>query len=291
MEFILEAHQPFSYPAVVESHGWAQLASFLWVRETNDLGYILRLADGLVTRLDFGSAEDSLRVRSGESLNPAQQEEAAAAARWMFQLDVDLSPFYDRAAHEPKLRRVVHEARGRVLRSPTLFEDVIKTILTTNTQWGGTIRMVRELVQAYGDPLPADPALKAFPTPERLAAASPDEFASRVRLGYRAPYVLDLAQRVTSGELDLEALKFSNLPGPDLRRELLGIKGVGGYAAANLLMLLGRFDQIPVDSWAHKMVSQEFFGGEPVTPAQIEAVFAPWDEFKGLAYWFWEWSG
>jgi 3-methyladenine DNA glycosylase/8-oxoguanine DNA glycosylase len=65
---------------------------------------------------------------------------------------------------------------------------------------------------------------------------------------------------------------------------------VGGYAAANLLMLLGRYDSIPIDSWAHKMVSTHFFDGEPVTPGQIEAVFAPYGEFKGLAYWFWAWD-
>ncbi len=290
MNLILEARPPFSYTVVVKSHGWAQLAPFVLDQETDDLAYILRLAGGSVVCLDFGPAENGLRVRTGEALDPAQQAEAAAAAGWMFQIDADLGEFYAQAGNEPRLAHVVSQARGRVLRSPTLFEDVIKTILTTNTQWGGTIRMVRELVESYGDPHSGDPAQKAFPTPERLAQESLEGFTSQVRLGYRAPYILELARRVASGELDLEGLKQTELPSAELRKELLGIKGVGGYAAANLLMILGRYDQIPVDSWAHKMVSQEFYDGEPITPAQIEAAFAGWGEFKGLAYWFWDWS-
>ena len=58
-----------------------------------------------------------------------------------------------------------------------------------------------------------------------------------------------------------------------LRKRLLAIKGVGGYAAANLLMLLGRYDFVPVDSWAFKMVSHEWYNDEPVEQAQVEAVF------------------
>jgi 3-methyladenine DNA glycosylase/8-oxoguanine DNA glycosylase len=111
-----------------------------------------------------------------------------------------------------------------------------------------------------------------------------------VRVGYRAPSIHELAVRVASGELDIESFKTSTLPTLELRKELLKIKGVGPYAAANLLMILGRSDFIPIDSWALKMVSQEWYDGEPVTPAQVEEHFEKWGEFKGLAYWFWDWK-
>jgi 3-methyladenine DNA glycosylase/8-oxoguanine DNA glycosylase len=80
--------------------------------------------------------------------------------------------------------------------------------------------------------------------------------------------VSELAMRAACGELNLEAFKNSSLPTVDLRKELMGIKGVGGYAAANLLMLLGRYDYVPVDTWALKVVSNEFFNGEKVTPSR-----------------------
>ena len=62
------------------------------------------------------------------------------------------------------------------------------------------------------------------------------------------------------------------------------------HVAANLLMMLGRYDYLPVDSWARKVVSIEWFDGQPVEDAQVEAAFEPWGEWKGLAYWFWDWE-
>jgi 3-methyladenine DNA glycosylase/8-oxoguanine DNA glycosylase len=123
-----------------------------------------------------------------------------------------------------------------------------------------------------------------------LAAADVETLKTAARLGYRAPYILDLARTVASGALDLEPLKTTDLPTPQLRKELLKLKGVGGYAAASLLMLLGRYDYLPVDSWAFKLVSSEWHDGAPIGPAEVEAAFADWGEWKGLAYWFWEWS-
>jgi N-glycosylase/DNA lyase len=150
--------------------------------------------------------------------------------------------------------------------------------------------MVKNLVDQFGAPLSSDPARRAFPTPARLAATDEAILRAETRLGYRAPYVLGLARKAAWGETDLEALNGSDLPTPELRKRLMGIKGVGPYAAANLLMLLGRYDYIPVDSWALKMVSQEWHGGAPVGPAEVEAAFARWEGWKGLAYWMWEWK-
>ena len=76
----------------------------------------------------------------------------------------------------------------------------------------------------------------------------------------------------------------------ELRKQLLSIKGVGPYAAATLLMLLGRYDFLPVDSWSFKLVSTEFHGGNPVGKAEVEAAFEQWGEWKALAYWFWDWE-
>jgi 3-methyladenine DNA glycosylase/8-oxoguanine DNA glycosylase len=138
--------------------------------------------------------------------------------------------------------------------------------------------------------LVTDPKRHAFPTPERLSASDEETLRLTVRLGYRAPYVLELARAVASGALDLESLKTTDMPTAQLRKHLLAIKGVGPYAAANLLMILGRYDFVPIDTWALKVVSHEWHGGKPVGPAEVEAAFERWGQWKGLAYWFWNWS-
>jgi N-glycosylase/DNA lyase len=161
--------------------------------------------------------------------------------------------------------------------------------LTTNTAWGGTIRMNAALVDRFGAPAMLDPEARAFPTPDALATAGPAALTD-AGLGYRAPYVAEVAAAVAGGTLDLEGLRTSTLETEPLRRRLLEIKGVGGYAAANLLLLLGRTDYIPIDSWARKMVSQEWFDGAPVADLQVEEAFAEWGSWRGLCYWFWNWD-
>jgi 3-methyladenine DNA glycosylase/8-oxoguanine DNA glycosylase len=289
MPLALAARPPFSLIPVVNSHGWIQLAPFR-LTETGGFSYVARLAQGAVVEFAVEPLPDGVSVETGDRLSDAQQDEIAEIVRWMVGLDQDLSPFYEAARDEPKLAQAAVEAKGRILRSATLFEDVVKTILTTNTLWAATKRMTSALVNLYGDPLPADPARRAFPTPERLAAVGPDPLRADARLGYRAPFVAALAHEVVAGKLDLESLKSVSLTTPELRKRLLAIQGIGPYAAANLLMLLGHYDYIPTDSWALKMVSREFYGSAPVTAADVEQVFAPWGKWKGLAYWFWQWE-
>jgi 3-methyladenine DNA glycosylase/8-oxoguanine DNA glycosylase len=150
--------------------------------------------------------------------------------------------------------------------------------------------MTLKLVNELGESFPADATKKAFPTPEAIAASSPEFLREKIRVGYRAPAIHQLAVRVASGTFDLESLKTSDLPTLEMRKELLKINGVGPYAAANLLLLLGRSDFIPIDSWALKLVSHEWYDGKPVTPKEVEKHFEKWGEFKGLAFWFWDWN-
>lgn len=284
----LVARPPFSFESVVNSHGWRQLAPFSG--DANGLTYSVRLREGRVLELRLTAAPGGVAVEVADELSEAAQAEIASLVAWMFGLDQDLSTFYAVARGEPKLAQAVERGQGRILRSATLFEDVIKTILTTNTAWSSTKRMVANVVSLFGEPSPADPARRAFPTSTQLAASDEATLRNLARLGYRAPYVLDLAQRVAAGALDLEALRTTELPTPELRKRLLALKGVGPYAVANLLMLLGRYDAIPIDSWALSQVSREWHGGAPIGPTEVEAAFARWGAWKGLAYWFWQWA-
>lgn len=289
MKFILPARKPFNFHSIVHSHGWYQLVPFQYDEQTNTLHYIMQLENGRVIELKMRPADEGVRVDT-ERLGRSERREVADKVTWMFGLDMDFSRFYAAAHQEPKLSQAEELAQGRVLRSPTLFEDVVKTILTTNTLWGATRNMTRKLVSEFGASPDGQAEKRAFPSPASIAAGSPEVLKENVRVGYRAPAIHRLAVRVVTGELDLEALKTSSLPTLTLRQELLKINGVGPYAAANLLMLLGRHDFIPVDSYALKMVSHEWYRGKPITAREVEKRFEKWGEFKGLAFWFWDWK-
>jgi 3-methyladenine DNA glycosylase/8-oxoguanine DNA glycosylase len=293
MKFSLPARKPFNFLSVVNSHGWRQLAPFSYDEISNTLCYILRLSNGHVIELELCDGKDGVIVET-EKLDKAERREVTGKVTWMFGLDMDFSPFYAAARGEPKLAHAKKLARGRVLRSPTLFEDVVKTILTTNTLWGATKNMTSKLVNELGSARSGDadeaPIKKSFPTPQAIAASSPGFLKEKIRVGYRAPAIHELGVRVASGQFDLEALKTSKLPTLELRKELLQINGVGPYAAANLLLILGRSDFIPIDSWALKLVSHEWYRGKPITAREVEKHFERWGEFKGLAFWFWDWK-
>jgi 3-methyladenine DNA glycosylase/8-oxoguanine DNA glycosylase len=286
----LPALPPFSLPAVLRSHGWVRLAPFSADEDRSQLSRIERLRSGQVVELVLEEANGGVTVEVFADLSSIEEKEIGQKITWMLGLDQDLSPFYAVAREESKLAQVEPQAQGRILRSPTLFEDVVKTILTTNTSWAGTIRMVEALVSKFGDPWPGDRSRRTFPTASQLATLNDQTLRSVARLGYRSPFVLELAQGVASGELDLEGLQTTDQPTEELRQRLLGINGVGAYSAANLLIMLGRYDFIPVDSWARKLVSHEWHQGEPVRSVEVEAAFERWGKWKGLAYWFWGWS-
>jgi len=290
MNIQLAAHLPFSLSSVIHSHGWARLAPFHQDEEQEELIYIYLSKKSQVINLNIKEIADGVTVGTQGEVNQNDLAEITAAVTWMLALNEDFSEFYQLTKGEPKLSHVEEKAQGRLLRSPTLFEDTIKTILTTNTSWAGTIRMTESLVKQYGEPLPGKTAEYSFPTPERIASSNEQTLRDITRLGYRSPYILKLAREISSGSLDLEALKSDKLPGDQLHKKLTSIKGVGNYAAANLMMLLGHYEYLTIDSWAIKMVSQEFFNGDPINPADVTEIFEPWGKWKGLAYWLWDWS-
>ena len=83
----------------------------------------------------------------------------------------------------------------------------------------------------------------------RLAQADERFYRDVVRAGYRGPYLRKLAVDVTDGRLDLEALSDPSLADAEVAERLLAIDGVGPYAMAHVMMLLGRYRRLILDSW------------------------------------------
>jgi 3-methyladenine DNA glycosylase/8-oxoguanine DNA glycosylase len=174
------------------------------------------------------------QARPGYAQVDGANKPALAVVRHMLRLDEDLSRFYALVDGDPDLAWVTAGA-GRMIRSPTVFEDVIKTVCTTNCAWSGTVRMVTALVEHLG----IDG--RTFPSPEAMAEAPEDFYRDVARAGYRGPYLQAIARGVADGTLDLEALDGrSDLPDDEVAARLLALPGVGPYAAAHVMMLLGR---------------------------------------------------
>ncbi len=217
-------------------------------------------------------------------------EAALVAARHLLRLDEDLSGFYEAAASDPDLAWVT-EGAGRMLRSPTVFEDVVKTICTTNCAWSATQRMVTALVEQLGELAPGAPskevAGRAFPTPRTMAEADDDFYVKVVRAGYRGRYLKELGRAVAAGELDLEALARASpdeLPDDEIQARLLALPGVGPYAAAHVMLMIGRYSRLILDSWTRPTYAR-LAGKRRVADRTIERRFRRYGRYAGLAFW------
>jgi N-glycosylase/DNA lyase len=155
------ATSPFDFEATVWAHGWAALRPFTWDESSAELSRTQRLATGQVVHLRLrpdGQAGPvqpvQVEVEAAGPLDALEQAELRRAVRRMLRLDEELAEFYQLAtefAHWP-LR--LQPGGGRLLRCPTLFEDIVYTLCTTNITWSGTKRMVDRLTAKLGQPFP-----------------------------------------------------------------------------------------------------------------------------------------
>jgi 3-methyladenine DNA glycosylase/8-oxoguanine DNA glycosylase len=279
--------EPVDFRRTIASHGVADLPPNRIDEEAWTLELTLAPEDAPPTTVLVSAGREGF-AKAKVLAGPASTAQLRPAVAHVLRLDEDLSPFYAAAAADPDLQWVTKGA-GRMVRSPTVFEEVVKTICTTNCTWSATVRMVSALVEQLGEPGPAaDGAYgRVFPTPEAMARKNSAFYTDKVRAGYRGAYLRDLARSVASGKLDLEALGRADadeLPDDELAARLLALPGVGPYAAAHIMMLLGRYSRLILDSWT-RPTYLKVSGARQAKDATIERRFRRYGPYAGLAFW------
>ena len=273
------------------SHGFHELAPMTLDEQARTLSLTLRMPRGRPRRVMIGQGprRTALVTTAGSSPSAATGASIAGQVARLLHLDHDLASFYAVAAEDPDLAWATTGA-GRMLRSPSVWEDVIKTLCTTNCSWGLTLTMVRALVATLGElPLGSrDPLHGAFPTPEAMADQDEGFYREVVRSGYRAPSFVRLSNIVASGELDLEALGAASredLPDAEVEEQLLALPGIGPYATAHVMMTLGRNSKLILDSWTRPAYARLSGARRQPTDAQIQRRFRRYGPDAGLAFW------
>ncbi|MBA3710845.1 MAG: Fe-S cluster assembly protein HesB [Pyrinomonadaceae bacterium] len=231
MEILISTPPSFNYRRTVLSHGWCELSPCAFDDQSWTLRRVLGVGDKALT-VAIDGTEDALRIQAPRRLGARAAEVVSRDVRHMFRLDDDLNEFYRMMDVDPSFAWVSAAGAGRLLRSPTVYEDLVKTLCTTSCSWALTKIMVTALVTNLGRA--TNDGQRAFPTPEAMADAPEKFYRDMVRSGYRAPYLKELAVRVASGSLNVEAWLTSKLSTAELKREIKQVKGAGDYAAENL---------------------------------------------------------
>jgi 3-methyladenine DNA glycosylase/8-oxoguanine DNA glycosylase len=288
-KLFIEVPDNFSFRSTIYSHGWCELKPFEIDEENWRLSYVVRNGDG--KKPVAGTISEELgRLRIDLESKPVDRQEIIRDVRHVLRLDDDLAGLYTAVVGHERLDWVAKRSAGRMLRSPTVFEDLVKTICTTNCSWSLTKSMVTNLVEKLGDvsqpPSSADgESRRAFPTPKAMAGVSENFYRNEIRAGYRSPYFVELAEAVASGQFDPEAWLTSELPTQELKKEMKKVKGVGDYAAENLLKLVGRYDGLALDSWLRSQFYKNHNNEKPCSDKKIERHYKKFGKWRGLVIW------
>lgn len=270
----LEMPENFDFRQTVHSHGWCRLLPFELDDENLVLSYVFSDNQGGFYRASISEFKGKLKIETSEKTD-------AVVSRFshILRFDDDLSDFYRIVKKEKRLKWIAEKTAGRMLRSPTVFEDLVKTICTTNCSWGFTKSMVRNLVEKLGN------GGVAFPSAEQMASVSAEFYRDEIRAGYRSVYFAELAEKVASGKLNPEAWLKSDLPTKELKKEIKTVKGVGDYAAENLLKLLGRYDGLALDSFLRSEFYKKHNNGKICDDAKINDFYGKFGKWRGLVIW------
>ena len=280
------AGEPVDFRRTARSHGLTSVAPFAVADDGSWLEAVVRPRSGepRAVRLTPAGSERCRVDVSGPRLGRTEANALRGTVAGMLALDADLSSFYEAIADDPLLAWA-RAGAGRIVRSQSVLEDVLRTVCTTNCAFSATRRMIETTVGALGEPALGG-VHRAFPTAEQIVAAGPRFFREKARAGYRAEHILAIATQTASGDLDLEQLRPGARPGlsdDDVRTCLLELPGVGPYAAAHSMMLMGRHSEPVLDSWSRPAYTR--MTGRAASDRAVARRFSRFGQQAGLAFW------
>jgi len=234
--------------------------------------------DGRLHRVVAGRELALAPAPGGVRVEPPARGDVEAEVRRLLGAPFDLVGF---AAHaetaDPLLARLVRALRGlRPSLTPDPFEALVGSITAQQVSLRAAVAIRCRLVERLGE---RHARAWAFPTRERVAAASPDDLRALGLSTRKAEYVVSLARS------DVDLHRLAALPDDDVKRALTALRGLGEWTADWFLARhLGRPDAWPAGDLAlRKAVSALYLDGRPVSVEETRAFGARFDRHRNLA--------
>ena len=271
-QFQIECPFPISLRHTVFSHGWVYLEPWSWDEDRQELSRPERIASSSVQlRVRQRSSRTLLVAVDGERSAGHERKFAESTVRRWLSVDWDPRPAIRVATDlDPHIATFIKSGGGRFLRCSTFYEDFVKTVCTIHATWASTRRMVSSLVNRIG--------AGTFPTPAQVANYGEDRLRKELRLGFRSRVLAESTLRMLDeGTIDEKG----DLAGGKIAYEdLLGLRGVGGYTASHMMMLLGDFSRVPVDSEVTRFCKDRY----GIEPKEVDSFFERWGQYRFLGY-------
>jgi DNA-3-methyladenine glycosylase II len=217
---------------------------------------------------------------------PEMRAEATAALERLLGIRVELTPFYDFAARQPRLgplaRRFVGMKPPRYL---SAFECLTNAIACQQVSLASGIQLLNRFAHTFGCSVAVGSMRQhAFPRPEELASVSVDELR---KLGFsrqKAAAVINLAAQAVSGEVDFDSL--GQHPDQLVVERLCELRGIGRWSAEYALLRgLGRLHVFPGDDVGARNGLQQWLGlPQGLDYASAGETLQRWQPYGGLIY-------
>ncbi len=286
-DFDLTFHKPDHFPS--SDSGWEpgrRWQTMLW--EGTRLGLVLENA-GTVEH-----PEVVVHVFSQGELDPAFLERLARELTWRYNLDLDLSEFYDAVGEDLFLRPVIEKLRGlRPMHAGALYEYLIIAIVLQNATVRRSVGMLQALFERYGTLLGYDQCqLWSFWQPEVLAGADERDLRN-LKVGYRAKSLIRVSLPFALRAIDEIELRTKG--SEEQERALVSLYGIGPASVGYIMFdVFHRWELLKhISPWEQKIYTRLFFERDYETrliPVQEMLVyFEQWGKWKGLAiHYVWE---
>jgi len=181
-------------------------------------------------------------------------------------LDEPLVAIESELAKDRLLRSILPHTSGIALLRQDPWECLISFIISAFNNIPKIELSLDRLTRRFGDAVAG--GAWSFPEPARLAGASLGDLR-QCALGYRAPYVREVARLMASGQSELHAIE--QMPFHEARRALRALPGVGEKVAdCVLLFAYRRGEAFPVDVWVKRAVERWYLHGRRATARQVQ---------------------
>lgn len=187
-------------------------------------------------------------LNDSRPIEKCKREEIVKYIHEWFDLDNDLTPFYEMAKADPLLKMPARKFYGlRVVGIPDLFEALCWGVLGQQINLAFAYALKKQFVEEFGDAIEWNgKKYWVFPSYDRIAQLTPTDLANIKMTVKKSEYIIGIARLMASGELSKEKLMKLNFK--DAEKNLIKIRGIGPWTANYVLMRCLRFQTaFPID--------------------------------------------
>jgi DNA-3-methyladenine glycosylase II len=280
----------FDFSSEIFADGDKQIRNY----EKGRFWQVIRVNGKLVLAVveSAGTVDDpklTVELKSDTAITAEDKKTAGDAVTNLFNLDLDLKPFYEGVKDDKIMAHITRGLWGlKNPTTPTVFEALVDTIIEQQISLKVAHSLEHRVIKKFGEALNLERALYfAYPTPQRLASVSIEEFRQCGLSFRKSEYIKGASKLITEGKLNLEKLK-NYESSEQIIKELDKVRGVGVWTAEfTMLRGMRRLEALPADDLGlRRVISRYYRDGKAISSAEARSIAESWGAWKGLAAYY-----